>query len=432
MTSTHTPLANLDAERQVLAAALHAQNRPLEELEGLSPAQFYEPTHEAIYEAILALQDDGQPVDPLTVAAQLERMGKKHPNWNTPLIDLYTNFFYTGDTAYHAKIIKEKAALRKIQEAAIRLAQLPHNNMLPVGEVLDKAQQLIFDATKDEQTKPCTFIHDDYLGYLETLESADSDKKGIQSGLPELDEVTGGFKPGQMIIVAARPGIGKSTLAIDFLRQCAIVQRIPAAFFSLEMSKEEIFSKIISAQCLIPLNRVRNKTMNNEDWESLKNQHNIIANAPIVIDDTPENTVFAIKTKARKLAQSKESLGLIIIDYLQLLSSGQKVESRQIEVAEFSRQIKILAKHLQVPIIALSQLNRASEARANKRPAISDLRESGALEQDADMVILLHREDAYAPGELNGEANIILAKHRNGPTTEINAHFRGRYSTFLQ
>lgn len=432
MTSAHTPLANLEAERQVIAAALHSPNSPLEALETLKPTELYDPSYEAIYGAIYALWEAKRPVDPLTVAEHLEHTSQLRYNWKQIILDIYTTFIYTGDTRQHVKIIKEKASLRRIQDVAIKLSQLPHNNMLPVGEVLDKAQQLIFDATKDEQTKPCTFIHDEYLQYLETLENTDRDKKGIQSGIPELDKITGGFKPGQMIIVAARPGIGKSTLAIDFLRQCAIVQQTPAAFFSLEMSKEEIFSKIISAQCLIPLNRVRNKTMNNEDWESLKNQHNIIANAPIVIDDTPENTVFAIKTKARKLAQSKESLGLIIIDYLQLLSSGQKVESRQIEVAEFSRQIKILAKHLQVPIIALSQLNRASEARANKRPAISDLRESGALEQDADMVILLHREDAYTPGELNGEANIILAKHRNGPTTEINAHFRGRYSTFLQ
>ena len=253
---------------------------------------------------------------------------------------------------------------------------------------------------------------------------------GIPTGFSGLDQLTNGLHPGQMIVVAARPAMGKSTLALDFARAAAIKHNRPTIFFSLEMGRSEIAMRLMSAEGAVPLQSMRKGSLDSRDWTTIASTRGRINDAPLYIDDSPNMTLVEIRAKCRKLKQ-RVGLQMVVIDYLQLMTSGKRVESRQQEVSEFSRALKLLAKELQVPVIALSQLNRGPEQRADKKPAISDLRESGSIEQDADMVILLHREAAYEKDSPRaGEADLIVAKHRNGPTDTVTVAFQGHFSRF--
>jgi replicative DNA helicase len=253
---------------------------------------------------------------------------------------------------------------------------------------------------------------------------------GVPTGFYELDELTHGLHPGQMIVIAARPAVGKSTFALDFARSAAIKNNLATVMFSLEMGRNEIAMRLLSAEATIGLQDLRKGTIKDEQWSKIATTMGRMNDAPLFIDDSPNMSLMEIRAKCRRLKQQHD-LKLVILDYLQLMSSGKKVESRQQEVSEFSRALKLLAKELQVPVIALSQLNRGSEQRSDKRPMVSDLRESGSIEQDADMVILLHREDVYdKESPRAGEADILVAKHRNGPTKDIVVAFQGHYSRF--
>jgi replicative DNA helicase len=253
----------------------------------------------------------------------------------------------------------------------------------------------------------------------------------VPTGFVELDELTNGLHAGQMIIIAARPGMGKSTLGLDLARAASIKNQLPSVFFSLEMGKSEIVQRLISAEAGVPLNHIRKGQMGDDDWQRIARKTGEVSSAPLYFDDSPNLTMMEIRAKARRLKQ-RHGLRLVIVDYMQLMTSGKKVESRQLEVSEFSRQMKLLAKELDVPVVALSQLNRGPEQRTDKKPMLSDLRESGSLEQDADLVILLHRADAYdKDSDRVGEADFIIAKHRNGPTATIPTVFQGHYSRFV-
>src|SRR5699024_874213 len=254
---------------------------------------------------------------------------------------------------------------------------------------------------------------------------------GVPTGFSEFDEVTNGLHPGQMIIVAARPGVGKSTLGLDFMRSCSIRHGMASVIFSLEMSKSEIVMRLLSAEAKIKLGAMRSGKMTDDDWTALARRMSEISEAPLFIDDSPNMTMMEIRAKARRLKQ-RHDLKLIVVDYLQLMTSGKKVESRQQEVSEFSRSLKLLAKELEVPLVAISQLNRGPEQRTDKRPQVSDLRESGSLEQDADIVMLLHRPDATERDDPRaGEADVILGKHRGGPTSTITVAHQLHYSRFV-
>jgi replicative DNA helicase len=254
---------------------------------------------------------------------------------------------------------------------------------------------------------------------------------GVPTGFVDLDDLTNGLHAGQMIIIAARPGMGKSTLGLDLARAASIKHKLTSCFFSLEMGKSEIVQRLISAEAGVPLNHIRKGQMGDDDWQRIARKTGEVSSAPLFIDDSPNLTMMEIRAKARRLKQ-RHDLKLVIVDYMQLMTSGKKVESRQLEVSEFSRQMKLLAKELDVPVVALSQLNRGPEQRTDKKPMLSDLRESGSLEQDADMVILLHRADAYdKDSDRVGEADFIVAKHRNGPTATISTVFQGHYSRFV-
>jgi replicative DNA helicase len=268
------------------------------------------------------------------------------------------------------------------------------------------------------------------LDEIERISETGGVGTGIPTGFQQLDEITNGLHGGQMITVAGRPGSGKSTLALDFARSSAIKNRKPTVIFSLEMGKLEIMMRLFSAEASVALGTMRSGHMSDQDWSRLARRSSELADAPLFIDDSPNLTMMEIRAKARRLSQ-RHDLQMIVIDYLQLMVSNKRVESRQQEVSEFSRAIKLLAKELDVPVVCLSQLNRGPEQRTDKKPMLSDLRESGSIEQDSDVVLLVHRPDLYEPEtERAGEADIIIAKHRNGPTATVPVAFQGRYSRF--
>jgi replicative DNA helicase len=429
-----TPPQDVMAEQSVIGAMLLNKDAIADVLETLKPHDFYRPAHELTFEAILDLYSRGEPVDAITVAAELTRRGDMgRVGGHVYLHELVASVSVAANAGYYAEIVREKAVLRRLSEAAMKIAQLAYRGTGNVSDIVDQAQQAVYDVAEgkaSEDYQPLSELMEPTLDEIEAIGSRGAAMAGVPTGFVELDELTNGLHAGQMIIVAARPGMGKSTLGLDLARAASIKHGLCSAFFSLEMTKSEIVMRLLSAEANVPLNHIRKGDMNDEDWERLAARMSQVSGAPLFIDDSPNLTMMEIRAKARRLKQRNE-LQLVVIDYIQLMTSGRKIESRQLEVSEFSRQIKLLAKELEVPVVALSQLNRGPEQRTDKRPQISDLRESGSLEQDADIVILLHREEAYnRDTQRIGEADFIIAKHRNGQTADISVSFQGRYSRF--
>lgn len=422
------------AEQSVLGGMLLSKDAIADVVESLRASDFYKPAHETIYEAILSLYGHGSPADAITVADELKKRGELARVGGAAYIHtLIASVPTAANAQYYAEIVKEHAIMRRLIEAGTKIAQLGYANETEVDTLVDQAQAEIYAVT-DGNAK------EDYVSFSEALEEtineidANSNRPDGVYGVPtdfiEFDELTGGLHGGQMIVIAARPGVGKSTLALDIARSAAIHHQMTTVFFSLEMSRTELAMRILSAEGKISMGRLKKGDLDTEGWTNLATLQGRIDSAPLFIDDSPNMTLMEIRAKCRRLKQ-RNDLKLVVLDYLQLMSSGKKVESRQQEVSEFSRSLKLLAKELDVPVIALSQLNRGSEQRTDKRPMVSDLRESGSIEQDADMVILLHREDMYNPdSERVGEADMIIAKHRGGPTRTIPLAFSGKYSRF--
>ena len=422
------------AEQSVLGGMLLSKDAIADVVESLRASDFYKPAHETIYEAILSLYGHGSPADAITVADELKKRGELTRVGGASYIHtLIASVPTAANAQYYAEIVKEHAIMRRLIEAGTKIAQLGYANETEVDALVDQAQAEIYAVT-DGNAK------EDYVSFSEALEAtmreidANSNRPDGVYGVPtdfiELDELTGGLHGGQMIVIAARPGVGKSTLALDIARSAAIHHHMATVFFSLEMSRTELAMRILSAEGKISMGRLKKGDLDTQGWTNLATLQGRIDSAPLFIDDSPNMTLMEIRAKCRRLKQ-RNDLKLVVLDYLQLMSSGKKVESRQQEVSEFSRSLKLLAKELDVPVIALSQLNRGSEQRTDKRPMVSDLRESGSIEQDADMVILLHREDMYNPdSDRVGEADMIIAKHRGGPTRTIPLAFSGKYSRF--
>ena len=422
------------AEQSVLGGMLLSKDAIADVVESLRASDFYKPAHETIYEAILSLYGHGSPADAITVADELKKRGELTRVGGAAYIHtLIASVPTAANAQYYAEIVKEHAIMRRLIEAGTKIAQLGYANETEVDTLVDQAQAEIYAVT-DGNAK------EDYVSFSEALEEtineidANSNRPDGVYGVPtdfiEFDELTGGLHGGQMIVIAARPGVGKSTLALDIARSASIHHQMTTVFFSLEMSRTELAMRILSAEGKISMGRLKKGDLDTEGWTNLATLQGRIDSAPLFIDDSPNMTLMEIRAKCRRLKQ-RNDLKLVVLDYLQLMSSGKKVESRQQEVSEFSRSLKLLAKELDVPVIALSQLNRGSEQRTDKRPMVSDLRESGSIEQDADMVILLHREDMYNPdSDRVGEADMIIAKHRGGPTRTIPLAFSGKYSRF--
>ncbi len=430
-----TPPQDNAAEQSVLGSMLLSKDAIADVVEVVSAVDYYRPAHELIHDVIIDLYGRGEPADPITVAAELQRRGDLQRVGGAPYLHtLSANVPIAANAGYYASIVHEKAILRRLVEAGTRIVALGYAGEGQIDAVVDSAQAEVYKVTdkrSSEDYAPLSDIMNPVLDEIEAIGNREAGLYGVPTGFADLDELTNGLHAGQMIIVAARPAMGKSTLALDFCRAASIHNNLTSIFFSLEMTRSEIMMRLLSAEARVPLNNIRNGAMSDDDWDKLARKMAQVSGAPMFIDDSPNMTMMEIRAKARRLKQ-RHDLKLIVIDYMQLMSSGRKVESRQLEVSEFSRNIKLLAKELEVPIIALSQLNRGPEQRADKKPMMSDLRESGSLEQDADMVILLHREDAYEKeSQRPGEADLIVAKHRNGPTRDLPVVFQGHFSRFV-
>ena len=426
-----------EAEQGVLGAMLLSPNTITDIIEELIPDDFYRPAHQLIYRAILDLFSDNKDVDPVIVAGLLYRNHDLERVGGAPYLHpLISSVPTAANARYYAEIVAEKAVLRRLVDAGTRVVQLGYEGTegAEVDVVVDMAQQEVFAIAQRNVTEDYAILADilqPTMDELDELSTHGGLARGIPTGFIDLDNLTNGLHGGQMIIVAARPGVGKSTLALDFMRSCSIKHNKASVIFSLEMSKSEIVMRLLSAETEIRLSDMRAGRMSDEAWAKLANRVGQISEAPLFIDDSANLTMMEIRSKARRLKQ-KHDLQMIVVDYLQLMSSGKRVESRQQEVSEFSRQLKLLAKELDVPLVAISQLNRGPESRTDKRPQLADLRESGSLEQDADMVMLLYRPDSQdKDDERAGEADIILAKHRGGPIDTVQVAHQLHYSKFV-
>ncbi len=429
------PPQDVAAEQGVLGSMLLSKDAIADVVEEVRGTDFYRPAHETVYETILDLYGRGEPADAVTVSAELQRSGELGRIGGAPYLHtLIESVPSAANAGYYAAIVREKAILRRLVDAGARITQLGYSGDGDISDVVDRAQSEIYGVTDkraSEDYLPLGEIMEATLDEIEAIGSRGGQMVGVPTGFTDLDALTNGLHPGQLVIVAARPGVGKSILALNLARAASIHGGLASVMFSLEMGRTEITMRLLSAEARVPLQHMRQGSMSDDDWARLARRMGEVSGAPLFIDDSPNMTLMEIRAKCRRLRQ-RNDLRLVIIDYLQLMTSGKRVESRQVEVSEFSRNLKLLAKELEVPVVAVAQLNRGPEQRTDKRPMLSDLRESGSLEQDADMVILLHREDAYErESSRPGEADFIVAKHRNGPTANITVAFQGHYQRFV-
>lgn len=433
-----TPPQDIDAEQCVLGSMLLSKDALADVVQELKADDFYLPKHETIYTAIADMYSRGQPVDTVLLHAYLRDNGKLESVGGPPYLHTLLASVPTATSAlFYARIVHEKAVLRRLVEAGTRIAQLGYAaDGSEVDDLVNEAQAQIYAVGEQQNSQdyvPIRDILDDVGQEINIAASRGEGIVGVPTGFKELDELTNGLHGGQMIIVAARPGMGKSTLAMDFCRNASIRNNLTSVIFSLEMSRTEMTMRLLSAESGIPLQELRKgKFLTDDHWAQLAKTMSRISEAPLFIDDSPNMQLMEIRSKCRRLKQQYD-LQLVVVDYLQLMSSGRRVESRQQEVSEFSRALKLLAKELSIPVIAVAQLNRGPEQRTDKKPMMADLRESGSLEQDADVIILLHREDQYKEDSPRaGEADVIVAKHRNGPTKTITLAFQGHKSRFVE
>ncbi|MDK3255173.1 replicative DNA helicase [Blastococcus capsensis] len=382
------PPQDVAAEQSVLGGMLLSKDAIADVVEVLHGNDFYRPAHQVVFDCVLDLYGRGEPADAITVAAELNRTDQLSKMGGA--VYLHTLIASTPTAAnagYYAAIVAEQAVLRRLVEAGTRVVQLGYGaagGKGDVDDIVDRAQQEIYDVTEKRMSEDYSRLEDvlqPTMDELDAIASRGGTARGVPTGIRDLDELTNGLQAGQMVVIAARPGVGKSTLGLDIARSATVKHQMPAVIFSLEMSKHEITMRLLSAEAKVPLHHMRAGTLSDEDWAKLARRMGEVADAPLYIDDSPNMTMMEIRAKARRLKQ-RNDLKLVVIDYLQLMTSGKRVESRQQEVSEFSRALKLLAKELEVPVIAMSQLNRGSEQRQDKKPMLSDLRESGCLTAD--------------------------------------------------
>ncbi len=427
-----TPPQDLIAEQSVLGAMMLSKDAIADVIEVIRERDFYRPAHELIFDAILDLYGRGEPADAITVSAELTKRGDIARAGGAPYLHtLISSVPTAANGGYYAKIILEHAIMRRLIEAGTKIVQLGYNAEGEVDDAVDQAQAEVYAVTERRSSEDYVQLSTILPQALDEIEaiSKGGGVEGVKTGFRDLDLLTHGLHPGNMIVLAARPAVGKSTLGLDIARHASIHENKTSVIFSLEMSKSEITMRMLSAEARVGLNSIRSGQLSDDDWAKLARRMGEISDAPLFIDDSPNLSMMEIRAKARRLKQ-RHNLQLIVIDYLQLMTSGKRVENRQQEVSEFSRQLKLMAKELDVPVIAISQLNRGPEQRTNKTPMLSDLRESGSIEQDADVVILLHREDMYDSQIRQGEADLIVAKHRNGPTRTITVTAQLHFARF--
>ncbi|MEU4558559.1 replicative DNA helicase [Actinoplanes sp. NPDC023936] len=437
--SDRTPPHDMEAEQATLGGMMLASQAIDDVIEIVAVGDFYRPVHQTVFETIVALHGRGEPADANTVAAALYDSGDLQRIGGVPYLHTLIEQVPTAANAgYYARIVQQRAVSRRLVEAAIRIAQLGYGSAnaagVELGDIVDLAQQAVYDITVERGAGETVRAGEVFTPVMDDIESAgskDDSMLGVPTGFKDLDRLLNGLQAGQVIIVAGRPGLGKSTVGLDIARHAAIQAGMPSAFFTLEMSKVEMVTRLLSAESRVPLHVLRSGQLSDDDWARMAKRMAEISDAPIFVDDTPSMGLSEIRSKARSL-KKKHGLRLLVVDYLQLMSSPKRSESRQQEVSELSRGLKLLGKEIECPIIVVSQLNRGPEQRQDKRPQLSDLRESGSIEQDSDVVILLHRDDHYdKESPRAGEADFIVAKHRNGPTDTITVAAQLHLSRFV-
>jgi replicative DNA helicase len=433
------PPHNMDAEESVLGSMMLSAEAIASVVEVLKAEDFYRSAHQRIHESILAIYARGEPVDVITTVEDLKRRqildAVGGPLYLYQLVEQVPT---PASAGYYARIVSEHALLRRLIEAAGQIMAKAYQVSEDPRKVADEAEALIYAVSRHRETEQVITIRelvDESMAALEHIHQRDSRFAGVPTGFVDLDELTSGLQPGNLIVVAARPGVGKSSFVTNLARNIAVGEGAqgapgsPVLMFSLEMSRFEIGMRLLCGEARVAWDKVRSGRVATDEWTRIADAAETLHEAPLYIVDSGNVTIVDIRAKARRLRSSRQGLGLVIVDYLQLMQGHGRSESRQQEVAEISRSLKLLAKELEIPVIAVSQLNRNPESRGDKRPQLSDLRESGAIEQDADIVMFIHREDSDDP-QVKGKADLIVAKHRNGPTRSIPLTFLPHITQF--
>jgi len=431
-----------DAEQAVLSAMLMDADAVARAVEYVDDTMFYVERHRRIFRAMATLAERGDVIDPLTLSDELGRRAELEASGGKDYIGFLVDVVPTAaNVEYHAKIVREKALVRRLIEVSTNIVQTAFTGAATAEELLDEAESKIFQVSQQRATQGFVRIKElmwPTMERIELLNSRGETVTGVPTGFTDLDEMTSGYQPSDLIIVAARPSMGKTAFTLNIAQHAAIEAKVPTAFFSLEMSKESLVQRMLTAEARVDAQRLRKGQLRDDDFPRLAKAAGILSSAPIYIDDTPGITVLEMRSKARRL-KAEADLGLIIVDYLQLMQGPSGMENRQQEVSHISRGLKALAKELNVPVVALSQLSRAPEQRAGDdkgRPQLSDLRESGAIEQDADLIMFIYRPEVYfGPTDkdgnsLEGKAEIIIGKQRNGPIGFVNVFFHKQYTRF--
>ena len=428
------PPQNAEAEQSVLGAMLIDESAIGSAIEILNDSSFYEEAHRRIYSSMIDLYQNQKNVDLITLSDQLKTQGLLEAvgglAYLTRLVDLVPT---AANVEYYANIVKEKSVRRRLIKNATEIVGLSFEPGINVDELVDSAEKLIFEIATAREKQKSVHIKEIIKGAIEVIDRLYQRKEyvtGIPMGFSELDKMTSGLQKSDLIIVAGRPSMGKSALVASIAEYVAVEKKIPLAYFSLEMSKEQLVQRMLCSHARVDAHKVRSGFLSPSDWPILTAAAGKLSSAPIFIDDTPAISILELRAKARRL-KSAYNIEMVVLDYLQLMRGPSQAESRQQEISEISRSLKALARELHIPIIAISQLSRAVENRQDHRPQLSDLRESGAIEQDADLVVLLLREEYYMPTEENkGLADVIIAKQRNGPVGCVKLVFRKEYVRF--
>lgn len=429
------PPQNIDAERSTIGSMLLEKEAIERGAELLKPEDFYREAHRVIFEVITYLANKGEPIDIITVSEELTRRNMLDKIGGIAYLTALANSVPTAaNVEYYAKIVGEKSLLRSIISVATHIVSMGYEGTEEVDAILDEAEKQIFQITQKRTTKGFISLKNILIETFEQIEKLYESKGGV-TGLPtgfvDFDRLTAGLQPSDLIILAARPSMGKTTLAMNIARYASVELKIPVVVFSLEMSKEQLALKLLCSEAGVDNQRIRTGTLLDHDWPRLSHALGKLSESVMFIDDTPGISALDIRAKARRI-KAEHGLGLIVIDYLQLMQNRNRSENRQQEVSEISRALKSLARELEAPVIALSQLSRAVEQRTDKKPNLSDLRESGSLEQDADLVAFLYREDYYNPEtDKKNITELIIAKQRNGPVGTVDMLFQKEFSKFV-
>lgn len=429
------PPQDIEAEQAVIGSMLTDQDAVVSAIEVLEPEDFYREDNKIIFEAILNIYNRAEPIDIITLKAELSSMGKLDSVGGLEYIaELPDKVPTTANVEMYIKIVEEKSMLRSLVKTANEIISLGYDETEDVEDIMDSAEKKIFDVMQRKNQKGYSTIKDILVESFTKLEQLYNQKQhvtGVPTGFTDLDNKTAGLHGSELILIAARPAMGKTAFALNIGTYAATRANVPVAIFSLEMSKEQLGNRILCSEALVDSNKVRTGRLDDEEWAKLAEASGELSNAEIYVDDTPGISIMEIRAKCRKLKLEK-NIGLVIVDYLQLIQgTGKRGASREQEISEISRSLKILAKEINVPVIALSQLSRAVEGRPDHRPMLADLRESGAIEQDADIVMFIYRDDYYnEDSEKKNIAEIIIAKQRSGSTGTIELAWLGSYTKF--